>query len=143
MRFAEFAISFGHFPLDDVLWINFFAAILNEAFRSPDHKTCFSFALGCTQHLHFPIHFCPFSPVSTQPHQNSQAWCKSCGHFRENSKHVLRSGDLKASLRIATEKLIHKTSSNVHRPCSTQNFVTFIKVDLHIFALVSLVKKVC
>ena len=28
-------------PLDDVLWINFFAAILNEAFRSPDDKIFF------------------------------------------------------------------------------------------------------
>ena len=25
--------------IDDVLWINFAEAILNEAFRSPDHKT--------------------------------------------------------------------------------------------------------
>ena len=27
--------------LDDVLWIDFFAAILIEAFRTPDHKTFF------------------------------------------------------------------------------------------------------
>ena len=27
--------------LDDVLWINFSETILNEAFRSPDHKTFF------------------------------------------------------------------------------------------------------
>ena len=30
-----------NYILDDVLWIDFSAAILNEAFRSPDHKTFF------------------------------------------------------------------------------------------------------
>ena len=39
---------------------------LNEAFRFPNHKTCFSFALESVQNLHFRIHLCPFSPVSTQ-----------------------------------------------------------------------------
>ena len=39
---------------------------------------------------------------------------QSCGHPRiKLKKNVLWSGDLKASLRIATKKLIHKTSSNV------------------------------
>ena len=28
-------------PIDNVSWIDFFAGILNEAFRSPDHKTLF------------------------------------------------------------------------------------------------------
>ena len=27
--------------IDDILWIDFSEAILNEAFRSPDHKTFF------------------------------------------------------------------------------------------------------
>ena len=30
-----------YLEIDDVLWIDFFAAILNEAFRSPDHKIFF------------------------------------------------------------------------------------------------------
>ena len=30
---------------------------INEALRSPNHKTCFSFALGCTQNFKFPIQF--------------------------------------------------------------------------------------
>ena len=38
--------------LDDVLWINFFVAILNEAFRSPNDKTFFfSFILGCPKDI--------------------------------------------------------------------------------------------
>ena len=37
----------------DVLWMVFFAAILNEAFRSSDHKIFFSFILGCPQDINF------------------------------------------------------------------------------------------
>ena len=95
--------------LDDVLWMDFALAFFNEALRSPNHKTCFSFALGCIQNFHFIIHFCPFGPVSTQPHQNGQAWCKSSGHLRAKLKHVLWLGDLKASLRNSPEKLNYKT----------------------------------
>ena len=62
----------GQYGLDNVFDVELF----NEAFRSPNHKSCFSFALGCLQNLQFPIHFGLFSPVSTQPHQNGQAWCK-------------------------------------------------------------------
>ena len=88
--------------------------LLNEALRSPNHKTCFSFALKCIQDLHFPIHFGQFGPVSTQPHQNGRAWCKSCVHLRAKLKHVLWLGDLKASLKNAAEKSFHKTSSTMH-----------------------------
>ena len=94
--------------------MDFAAAFFNEALRSPNHKTCFSFALGCIQNLHFPIHFCPFSPVSTQQHQNGRAWCKSCVHLRAKLKHVLWLEDLKASLKNAAEKSFHKTSSNIY-----------------------------
>ena len=31
--------------LDDVLWIFFSGQLMNEALRSPNHKTCFSFSL--------------------------------------------------------------------------------------------------
>ena len=51
--------------IDEVLKINFSEELLNEALRSPNHKTCFSFALGCIQNFNFPIQFCRFSPVST------------------------------------------------------------------------------
>ena len=61
----------------------FFAAILNEAFRSPDSKTFFfCFILGCPQDFNFARLFRPFSPVSTQPYQNGRAKGKSCGHSR-------------------------------------------------------------
>ena len=73
----------------------------------------FSFALKCIQDLHFPIHFGQFGPVSTQPHQNGRAWCKSYGHLRAKLKHVLWLGDLKASLSNSIEKFIYKTSSSV------------------------------
>ena len=89
--------------------MDFAAAFFNEALWSPNHKTCS--ALGCIQNLHFPIHFCPFSPVPPQPHQNSQAWCKCCVHLRAKLKHVLWLGDLKASLKNAAAKSFHKTSS--------------------------------
>ena len=38
---AYVSINLSTLPLDDVLWIDFFAAILNEAFRAPNHKTLF------------------------------------------------------------------------------------------------------
>ena len=76
--------------------MDFAAAFFNEALWSPIHKTCFSFALGCIQNLHFPINFCPFSPVLTQPQQNGRAWCKSCVHLRAKLKHILWLGDLNA-----------------------------------------------
>ena len=64
-----------------IRWRVIAVQFINEALRSPNHKTCFSFALGCIQNFNFPIHFRRFSPVSTQPHQNGQAWCKSCVHL--------------------------------------------------------------
>ena len=85
--------------------------LFNEALRSPNHKTCFSFALKCIQDLHFPIHFGQFGPVSTQPYQNGRAWCKSYGHLRAKLKNVLWLGDLKAPLSNSIEKFIYKTSS--------------------------------
>ena len=71
--------------LHDVLWIDFAATLFNEALRSPNHKTCFSFAQGsvyrtCTS---FPFIF---------------------AHSAQTS--------LKASLKNAAEKSFHKTSSN-------------------------------
>ena len=84
----------------------------NEALRSPNHKTCFTFALGCIQNFYFSIHFCPFGLVSTWPHQNCRAWLKLYGHPRAKLKLVLRLGDLKASLKNSTAKSIHKTSSS-------------------------------
>ena len=99
--------------LDDVLWINFSAAILNETFWSPNLKTCFSFSLRCPQDLHQAR---PFWCGWVENGQNGQKWmgkCKCCVHPRAKLKHVLWSGDLNASLRIAPKKLIHKASSNV------------------------------
>ena len=65
--------------------------------------------------------FRPFSLVSTQPYQNDQAKLKSCGHPRiKIKKNVLWSGNLKASLRIAAEKSIYKTSSTIHSPWTQQ-----------------------
>ena len=114
----------------------FFAAILNEAFRSPDHKTFFSFILGCLQDFNFARPFRPFSPVSTQPYQNGQTKLKSSGHPRIKLKKGLWSGDLKASLRIAAEKLIHKTSSkffidNQFDMISTSSLIALI-IDISI-----------
>ena len=101
-------------PIDDNLWIIFSVEFLNEALRSPNHKTCFSFAQKCLEDL---LQFHPFSPFSTQPYQNGQANCKSYRHFRAKLKHVLWLEDLKASLRNCTEKIIHKSSSNLQN-CS-------------------------
>ena len=90
----------------------FFAAILNEAFRSPDNKTFFSFILGCPQDFNLAWPFCPFGSVSTLPYQNGRTKLKSCGYPRIKLKNVLLSGDLKASLRIAAKKSLYKTSSS-------------------------------
>ena len=104
-------------PIDDNLWIIFSVEFLNEALRSPNHKTCFSFAQKCLEDL---LQFHPFSPFSTQPYQNGQANCKSYRHFRAKRKHVLWLEDLKASLRNCTEKIDHKSSSNL------QNYSFFL-----------------
>ena len=45
--------------------------------------------------------------------QNGWTKLKSCGHPRIKFKNILWLGDLKASLRIDSKKLIHKTSSSV------------------------------
>ena len=97
----------------------FFAALLiYDAFRSPIHKTCFSFSLKCIQNLHFPIYFGRFSPVSTQPHQNGREKCKSCGHPRAKLKHVLWLRYLKASYINGAAK---KTLQNVIYLCFQNN----------------------
>ena len=46
-------------------------ALANEALKVfPNHKTDFGFTLECTQKCLTSIHFQPFWPVSTRPHQN-------------------------------------------------------------------------
>ena len=81
----------------------------------PTTKRFLSFILGCLQDMYSAWPFRPFSPVSTQPYQNSQAKLKSCRHPRiKLKKNVLWLGDLKASLRIAVKKLIHKTRHLVY-----------------------------
>ena len=87
--------STGRGSIDDELQTLFSTPLICYSLRSPNHKICFSFALKCIQNLHFPIHFGQFSPVSTQPHRNGRAWCKSYGPPREKLKHVLWLGDLK------------------------------------------------
>ena len=109
-----------------IRWCVIAVQFINEALRSPNHKTCFSFALGCPEDFNFPIHFRPFSPVSTQPHQNCQTKLKSCGPPRAKLKHVLWLGDLKASLKNSIAIFIHNTSSkNQHRLNNMSKNVTF------------------
>ena len=69
--------------LDDVLWMNITVKFLEEALMSPSNETRFSFSLECIQNFNFPIHFLPFSPVSTWPRKPS----RQSGHHR--AKHVL------------------------------------------------------
>ena len=91
-------------------------AILNEAFRSPDHKTFFlSFILGCPQDFNFAWPFW-YGWVETGLNgQNGWEKLKSCGHPRiKLKKCFVVAGDLKVSLRIAAKKSIHKTSSNLY-----------------------------
>ena len=85
----------------------------NEAFRSPNLKTCFSFALRCPQDFHQAQQFwC--GQVETGP--NGQKWMgklKFCMHPRAKLKHVLWLGDLKASL-INCTAITHHLISNDH-----------------------------
>ena len=83
---------------------SFFVAILNEAFRSPDHKTFFSFILGYPQDFNFVrLFWCGWVETGLN-RRNGQAKLKSCGHPRiKLKKNVLWSGDLKALLRIITK----------------------------------------
>ena len=84
--------------------------LLNEALRSPNHKTCFSFDLKCLCGiLTLPRHF-------THPVQFQPGHTKIAGHFRAKLKYVLWLGDLKASLSCSSKKLIHIT------PCIFQMF---------------------
>ena len=79
----------------------------------PTTKHLFSFILGCPQDFNFARPFW-YGWVETGLNgQNDWAKLKSCGHPRIKLKNVLWSGDLKASLRIAAEKSIHKTSSTI------------------------------
>ena len=77
--------------------MNFSLQLTNDVFYPPNHKTYFSFALGCPQDFNFPIQIRRFSPVSTRPHQNCRVKLKSCGHPRAKLKYVLWFGDLMAS----------------------------------------------
>ena len=71
--------------------------MFNEAFRSLNHKTCFSFALKCLNG------------------QNSRVKLKSYRHFRAKLKHVLWLGleHFKTSLRNSSEKLIYNMPSSL------------------------------
>ena len=89
--------------------------LLNEAFSSPNHKTCCSFALGCIQNFNFPIHFCPFSPVSTQPLQNCRAKLKSCWHPRTKLKKCFVIGRPQSLIEQWRRKIDSKTSSSVRK----------------------------
>ena len=62
--------------------------LINEALRSLNHKTYFSFALGCIQNFNFPIYFRPFSPVSTRPwvFKDLHSWGKTSKFFFEFCK---------------------------------------------------------
>ena len=64
--------------------------LLNEALRSPKHKTCFSFALKCLQDFIFAL---PFWYGQIEIGQNGQndnpVKLKSYGYFRAKLKHVL------------------------------------------------------
>ena len=82
----------------------------------PTTKHFFSFILGCPQDFNFAQLFW-YGWVETGLNgQNSCAKLKSYRHPRIKLKKNLLwwLGDLKASLRIAAKKLIHKMSSNVH-----------------------------
>ena len=41
------------YQLDDVFWMDFAEEFIIDALKSPDHKTCFSFALGGPQDFNF------------------------------------------------------------------------------------------
>ena len=84
---------------------HFFEAILNEAFRSPNHKTFFSFILGCPQDFNFAWPFHPFSPVSTQPYQNGWAKLKSYKHPRIKLKKCFVVGRPKSFIENCRRKI--------------------------------------
>ena len=53
------------------------------------------------------------------------------------------SGDLKASLRIASEKSIHKTSSNLYRDITTCSFVCSKTQNCNAFSIKSTDENIC
>jgi hypothetical protein len=78
--------------------VDFSLQLTNDTFYPPNHKTHFSFALGCPQDFNFAWQFwC--GRVETG--LNWRKWMgklKLCMHSRAKLKHVLWLGDLKASL---------------------------------------------
>ena len=92
--------------------MNFSLQLTNNAFYPPNHKTHFSFALGCPQDFNFAQQFWYGRVETGLNRQNGWAKLKSYRHFRAKLKHDLQLGDLKASLINCAEKLIYKTSSN-------------------------------
>ena len=98
-------MSSHDFSLDDVLWIYFSVAILNEAFRSPDHKTFFSLILGCPQDLNFARPFW-YGWVETGLNgRNGRAKCKSCGRPRIKLKKCLVVGRPKSFIENCRKKI--------------------------------------
>ena len=79
--------------LDDVLWVDFVVEFFNEALRSPNHKTCFNFALGSLQICPKPALFWPICPYSSQPHHKCLALEQICRLLRAKL-------DLQNSLKI-------------------------------------------
>ena len=110
----------------------FFCGNYQSSFQVSRPQNIFSCILGCPQDFNFARPFHPFSPVSTQPYQNGRAKLKSCGHPRIKLKKC--SVDIKASLKIATEKSIHKTSSNTMQVCvCCTNKCTEVDINHHFF----------
>ena len=103
--------------------MNFSIELLNEALRSPNHKTCFSFALRCTQDLHQARPFwCGWVETGLNG-QKLMGKCKFCMHLRAKLIRVLWLGDLKAALKNAAAKSIHNTSSStVHSDGNPKKF---------------------
>ena len=84
--------------------------LLNEALRSPNCKTCFSFALKCLQYFNFALPFCSFSPISTRPYQN--------GHTKTAGQSLSPTEIFEQSLNMfcgwENSKLHYNTPSNDH-----------------------------
>ena len=105
--------------LDDVLKVNFSLQLTNDVFYPPNHKTHFSFALGCPQGFNFSW---PFWCGWVETGLNGQKWMgkgKFCMHPRAKIIHVLWLGDLKDSLKNVAAKSIHNKPSNVGRVLSS------------------------
>ena len=105
------------FLLDDELQTNISMVLICCSLRSPDNKTCFSFALGCIQTCLKLVIFQPICPTSTQPHQNGPAFRQVCMHPRAKLKHVLLSEDLKEQHINTMEILVCNSSSKVQFKC--------------------------